>query len=128
MIEVKNDIELNIATGKSRKEVTWKNRTTTWSKLVNKVAITHRTHELYSDYLKMNKDDQANIKDVGGFVGGHLKDGKRSNGYVLNRQIVTLDIDYGSRDIWETITKALSNTAVAMYSTHKHSPTTPRYR
>ncbi len=128
MIEVKNDIELNIATGRSRKELTWRNRKTTWSKLVNRVTTTHRTHELYTDYLKMNKDDQANIKDVGGFVGGHLKDGKRSNGYVLNRQIVTLDIDYGSKDIWKVIIKAMPHTAVAMYSTHKHSPTTPRYR
>lgn len=128
MVEVKNDIELNIATGRSRREIVWRNRTTTWSKLVNRVSTTHRTHELYSDYLKMNKDDQANIKDVGGFVGGHLKDGKRSNGYVLNRQLITLDIDYGSKDIWHTITKALPNVAIVLYSTHKHSPTTPRYR
>lgn len=128
MIEVKNDIELNIATGRSRKEVVWRNRTVLWSKLVNRVATTHRTHELYSDYLKMDKDEQTNIKDVGGFVGGHLKDGKRSNGYVLNRQIITLDIDYGSKDIWNVITKALPKNAIVMYSTHKHSPTTPRFR
>lgn len=128
MINVKNDIELNIATGRSRKEVVWRNRKTFWSKLVNRVATTHRTHENYADYLKMKKDEQANIKDVGGFVGGHLKEGKRSNGYVLNRQIITLDIDYGHKDIWNDITKSLPGIAIAMYSTHKHSPTTPRFR
>ncbi len=128
MIDVRNDIELNISTGKSRREVVWKNRTTSWSKFVNKISITHRTHESYSDYLKMNKDEQANIKDVGGFVGGHLKDGKRSNGYVLDRQLITLDIDYGNKDTWEDILKALPGITIAMYSTHKHSPSTPRYR
>lgn len=128
MIEVLNDIELNIATGKSRKDTIWKNKATLWSKLVNKVSQEHRTHELYTDYLKMNKDDQANVKDVGGFVGGHLKEGKRSNGYVLNRQIITLDIDYGSNATWDIICKMLNGIAIAMYSTHKHSPTSPRYR
>ena len=117
MISVKNDIELNISTGRSRREAIWKNRKTTWSKFVYRISTTHRTHELYSDYLKMNKDDQANIKDVGGFVGGHLKEGKRSNGYVLNRQLITLDIDYGNKDTWNNITSALPGIAVAMYST-----------
>lgn len=128
MISVKNDIELNISTGRSRREAIWKNRKTTWAKFVYRISTTHRTHELYSDYLKMNKDDQANIKDVGGFVGGHLKEGKRSNGYVLNRQLITLDIDYGNKDTWDNITSALPGIAVAMYSTHKHSLDTPRYR
>lgn len=128
MVEVKNDIELNISTGRSRKELTWKNKKTLWSKLVNRLENTHKTHELYNDYLKMSKDDQANIKDVGGFVGGHLKEGKRTNGNVLNRQIITLDIDYGTQSVWDDIISKFPGTAIAMYSTHKHSSKTPRYR
>ena len=127
-MEVTYDIDLKIATGKSRWETQWKNKVVKWSKIVERVSNVFRTHELYNDYLKMNKDDQANIKDVGGFVGGHLKDGKRSNGYVLSRQLITLDIDYGSKDTWKNLISVLPNTAIAMYSTHKHSPTTPRYR
>lgn len=128
MIDVKNDITIGIATGRSRKEIIWKNKKTTWAKFVNRISETHRTYEKYVEYINMSKDEQANIKDVGGFVGGFLKEGKRSNGYVLNRQLITLDIDYGRNDTWSDIIKVLPDIAIVMYSTHKHSPTTPRYR
>ena len=41
--------------------------------------------------MKLSKDQQDRIKDIGGFVGGRLREGKRRNGYVDARQILTLD-------------------------------------
>ena len=95
--------ELSIAIGKSRKETRWKNIVITWQELVNRLSETVKTYETYNDYVSMKKDEQAQIKDVGGFVGGELRNGTRKNEFVKNRSIVTLDIDYGTPDLWNDI-------------------------
>jgi len=67
------------------------------------------------------------IKDVGGFVGGALREGKRRNGYVLSRSLLTLDMDYAKPDIWEQI-ETLHDFKCCIYSIHKHTPDAPRLR
>lgn len=124
---LKYDGNLDVATGRSRKETSWKNRSTTWAKLVEKISTTHRTAELYQEYLTAKKTRQDEIKDIGGFVGGYLTNGRRKTGNVLHRQLITLDIDFGTPDIWDQFTLLFGN-ASAIYSTHKHSTETPRYR
>ncbi len=54
-----------------------------------------RTTETVEEYRKLKKGAQDNIKDVGGFVGGQLREGRRKNGMVLCRSMLTLDMDYG---------------------------------
>jgi len=121
------DLKLQIATAKSRKETTWKNTTITWQELVDKLSKTHYTHETVEQYARMKKDEQDQIKDVGGFVGGHLREGKRRNGYVVSRSIITLDVDFATPDLWEYI-ELITDYAMLAYSTHKHRPDKPRYR
>ena len=70
MKQLKFDGQLDIATGKSRKETHWKNESITWSELVNKLSTTYRTHETVSEYNAATKTRQAEIKDIGGFVAG----------------------------------------------------------
>ena len=41
----------------------------------------------------MTKARRDAIKDVGGYVAGHLKDGRRKVGNVLCRSMLTLDMD-----------------------------------
>lgn len=126
-MKLKFDKELNIATTKSRYDKKYKNLKKRYSEILEKLKEPIRTYELYKDYLKMTKDRQGQIKDVGGFVGGVLKNGKRSNEYIESRSMLTLDIDYGQKDTWEDI-EMLFNFAVACYSTHKHSAERPRLR
>lgn len=123
---VKTDITLNIATANSRKAKVWKNQKISWMDLVITLANTQRTKETINEYLKLPKDKQDEIKDVGGFVGGYLNEGKRRNGYVRYRQLVCLDIDFGDLEIWEAF-KA-QGYAGLVYSTHKHTPENPRLR
>lgn len=129
MIEIKHspNLKLNIAVAKSRFDKEWKNTTITWSQLVTKLSKTHRTHETVEQYARMKKDEQDQIKDVGGFVGGHLKEGRRKNGHVVNRSIVTLDVDFATPDLWSDI-ELITDFAMVAYSTHKHKPNKPRYR
>ena len=75
----------------------------------------------------MSREEQSNIKDVGGFVGGYLAEGVRKNANVLYRSVATLDIDYGTLDVWDDFTMAFGFAAM-LYSTHKHSDEHPRFR
>ncbi len=119
------DIELDIATGTSRTQKTWKNNKMKWSVFIEKLAVTTRTRETLAQYLNMKKPQQDEIKDVGGFVGGYLANGLRSN--VKHRQIIALDIDFGNMELWETWSMLYGN-ASCIYSTHKHRQNNERLR
>ena len=128
-LQIQNNGELLISTGKSRFETAWKNKTIYWSALLLKLSKSVETPETHAEYMKMSKEQQDRIKDIGGFVGGHLKEGRRKTGYVLARQILTLDLDFPPADFWDNLMNNLEiNSALAVYSTHKHSKGTPRYR
>lgn len=126
-ININNDGSFDIAIGRSRKETHWKNKEIRWSDFLKKVSVTHYTAEKYSEYMGEKKTRQDEIKDVGGFVGGYVNNGRRKSENIIHRQLITLDIDFASNDIWEDFTMLYSN-AAAIYSTHKHSPENPRFR
>ena len=85
--------ELKIAVANTRKAKTWNNRETTWEAFVERISTTQKTIESIEEFLAMKRGDQDEIKDVGGYVMGHLKQGKRRAGSVLCRSCVTLDMD-----------------------------------
>ena len=122
-----HDGVLTIATGKSRKETSWKNNNIPWSELVMRLSEPIRTRETFAEYQKMSKEQRDNTKDVGGFVGGSLKGGRRNNEAVGWRQLLTLDADYSKGDFWAGV-ESMLGVGCAMYSTHSHSPTKPRLR
>lgn len=124
---IEYDGQISIATGKIKKETHWKNKTLLWSELVDKLSNTTRTPETVAEYKAMPKADKDRIKDVGGFVGGSLKNGRRKAENVANRTLLTLDLDYVQGDIWSSI-ELLYDFSVAMYSTHTHTPEEPRLR
>ena len=118
---------MKIAYGNSRMDKKWKNTDISWEDFCSRVKNTQRTTETVEEYRKMRKGGQDSIKDVGGFVGGHLKDGRRKKGNVLSRSIITLDMDYGTSTIWEEISTFFPYQC-CIYSTHKHTPENPRLR
>lgn len=126
MISLKYNIVLDIAVANTRKAVKWQNKRTTWEDIVNTLSETERTKETVKQYFSYTKDKQDDIKDVGGFVGGYLRDGKRGKNSVEYRQLACLDVDYGTLDMW--IDVGLYEFAACMYTTHKHLPDGPRFR
>ena len=126
MISLKNNITLDIATASTRRAAKWLNKRATWQDIVNTLSETERTPETLKQYFSYTKDRQDDIKDVGGFVGGYLREGRRKKGYVDYRQIVCLDVDFGTLDLW--IDFGLMEYAGCMYTTHKHRPEDPRLR
>jgi putative DNA primase/helicase len=121
------DGSFEIATGRSRKELQWKNSKTTWLQLVRRFSQTHRTPETLSEYLSSDKSRQDEIKDVGGFVGGYINTGRRKTENILRRSILTLDLDFAKPGFWDLYAMVYDNAAV-LYSTHKHQPEKPRLR
>ena len=56
----------------------------------------HAVH--HGDRGRVQEDDEGKadaIKDVGGYVAGHLKNGRRKVGHVICRSMLTLDMDNG---------------------------------
>lgn len=127
MIELRYNPEIDIAVGHKRYSKKWKNKRLGWQDLVNRCCETRRTDETIKEYLKMSREEQADIKDVGGFVGGYLANGSRKTESVAYRTVATLDIDYGTPDVWDEFTQQYSCAAM-LYSTHKHTTEKPRYR
>ena len=76
--KLRHDARLTIAVGRSRMDKKWKNKEMMWSDIVRRLSETQRTNETVAEYKKLPKTEQSRIKDVGGFVGGMLKGGRRT--------------------------------------------------
>lgn len=116
-----------ISVANNRTSKYWKSTDMSWNEFLDKVTNTIRTAETVEEYRKLSKVKQDETKDVGGFVGGKLKGGKRKNGYVEYRTMLTLDMDYAAPELWEQITLFYDFTC-CIYSTHKHTSEKPRLR
>lgn len=119
--------ELNVAVGLSARSKLWKNKTFTWAEFVQRLSECHNTPETFKEYMAANKAEQLKIKDVGGYVGGYLRNGRRKPENVVTRQVITLDIDFAHLDFWEDFILQFDNAAI-LHSTHKHHKDSPRFR
>ena len=118
--------DIAISIGKNRADINWKTRLVSWAELTARLSSPVRTEETVAEYQAMTKDERANIKDVGGFVGGNVQ-GRRKADNVQFRRLITLDADYATSTFWDDITSIFGG-ACCMYSTHSHTPEHPRLR
>ena len=126
-MKITHDKKILIAIGRSRKALQWQNKEMLWSEFLDKLAATTRTRETVNDYAAMTRAERENVKDVGGFVGGYLKNGKRSNASVVDRCLVCLDADNADAGLLDDLDMTFIN-AYALYSTHSHTPEKMRLR
>ena len=119
--------ELRIACGKSCYTKVWDNCSVTWEELCNRLKSTARTYETVEEYKVMNRDARSSVKDRGGFVGGHLKDGRRKIDHVECRSMITLDADHAEPGFINRFARECKYAAV-IYTTHSHTPDAPRAR
>jgi predicted P-loop ATPase len=97
----------------------------TWSEMLTRLSKTTRTPETVAEYKAMGRDQQSEVKDVGGFVGGYCNNGSRSD--IRHRSLLCLDADFADAELWPDW-ELLYGKAAAVYSTHKHTPEKPRLR
>lgn len=126
-MDLQNNLSLNIAIGLSATSKKWKNTRLLWSDLVQKLSTPVVTAETYKAFMSASREEQNRTKDVGGFVGGFLAGGKREKSSVINRQLITLDIDFSHENFWWDFTM-LFDCAAVIHSTHKSSSNKPRHR
>lgn len=98
-----------------------------WGELVERLSRTERTNETQAEYKALPKSRQDEIKDVGGFVAGHLKNGQRGTGKVECRSMITLDADFAEPDFCDSV-EMFAEYSYIIYSTHKHTTDKPRLR
>lgn len=124
------DRQITISAAGSRKATNWPAQTLMWSELVNKLSTPVRGTETLSEYLRLPKARQDDFKDVGGFVGGILKDNRRKAANVIGRDLITLDLDNIPPGETENILRKIHSLGCAyvVYSTRKHEPAKPRLR
>lgn len=87
-----------------------------------------RTSETYAEYKAADRNTQCQIKDVGGFIAGELIENKRAKNAVINRTLITLDLDLGETEVYEILNNYLKQYKALVYSTHKHTHEKPRLR
>lgn len=117
-----------IAQASNRFAKIWQHRELAWAELTAMLLTPVRTRETMAEYKLLAKPTQTDIKDVGGFVGGHLKDGVRKNGQVTVRSLVALDFDEFDAAHLDRVKEALRGYAWVLHSTHKHTSSAWRVR
>lgn len=118
---------MTIAVCNHRTAPVYTNKEIPWDEFCDRCRNPRRGPETMEEYLQLPKTKQTEKKDVGGFVGGTLRDGVRKKGNVLSRCMLTLDMDDATPDTWNQI-KARGNFRCLVYSTRKHTPDKPRLR
>ena len=84
---------MRISIGKSRKDTHWKPVDVSWETLCEKLSKTFVSSETMAEYKAMTKEQKAEKKDIGGFVGGVVEGGRRNKASVKTRSLITLDAD-----------------------------------
>ena len=127
---MRHDRQIAISTGRSRKDINWQPVTMTLSELWQRLETPIRGAESFEAYTLLPKAQQDDKKDIGGFVAGRLRGGRRKKEAVLTREIVTLDMDtvpaYGTEELLRKIRNL--GCGFCVYSTRKHTTTAPRLR
>lgn len=118
---------LTISVGKSRHDTHWQAQRISWPDLLERLRTPIRTTETAAEFAAMPAQQRAEIKDVGGFVGGDVRGGRRKSGNVQSRCLLALDADYGTMELWDVWT-SMYGLAAGVYATHSHTPDKPRLR
>ena len=118
---------LKIALGNSRQTKFWSNKIMPFKAICERLQTPIRTTETVEEYPKLTKGQRDDIKDKGGFVGGHLRDSLRKVGNVDCRSMWTPDIDHATPEFVSALQEKIPFLC-AVYSTHGHTSSAPRLR
>jgi len=127
---MQNNKQLQISSAGSRKATSWPRSEILWSEFVDRLKTPVRSPETIEEYLTLPKMKQAELKDVGGFVGGTFAGDRRKSAFVEGRGLITLDMDNIPAGKTDDILRRVNglDCAAVVYSTRKHTGYAPRLR
>lgn len=121
--------ELAIATAPNRTSIQWKNARTDYHALLEKAYSPITIDATTTEYHALPKAQKDELKDVGGYVAGHLRHGYRRKGHAHVKSFITLDIDNIPADIdLEAVLKDRLAVNWLIHTTLSHTPDSPRWR
>lgn len=120
-------LDLDIAIGKSKSSTKWPNNKMTFGDFANRLKEVTNLPYTRKEYDRLSKEDQDKVKNVGGYVGGHLNGAKRSKKSVAYRQLITLDIDFAHLNL-PTLVRQTLDVDYILHTTISHTEDRPRYR
>ena len=112
---------------RSRKDSKGSVSSITWEQLVDKLKTPVFTDESIEEYQSMTNEQRTEIKDVGGFIGGRMKDGVRRKIALENRTVLTIDADEADKNSVSDF-EIFSDTVYCCHTTHSSTPEHPRLR
>lgn len=121
---------LTIYTANSRKTIVLQRAPMDVQELFSRLGQSQAIPYTLNAYKALKKAQQDELKDVGAYIAGELRDGRRKAGAVLSRCAAVLDADNlpaGGTDDFIRRVEALG-VCCCIHSTAKHSPNTPRLR
>ncbi|MGJ4082035.1 VapE domain-containing protein [Corynebacterium macclintockiae] len=119
--------ELLISTATNRRSTSWTNTYTDQHELIAKLCHPKTINITTAEYHHIPKTQKDELKDNGGFVGGHLKNGRRKKGNIYQRSFITLDIDNAPHNLTEQL-KTTWPFGWFATTTASHTPDNPRWR
>lgn len=117
-----------ISTAKSAHSRYWKQVNVTWENVISLLSNYTTTTEKTQQYDSLSKDEQAELKNVGGIVGGALKMGRRKKDCVINRWLICLDADFAPDNFVDRVHEIFPSTRYIIYSTRSDRPNKRRFR
>lgn len=127
---MQNNRRLSVYSARSRKDTVLQAAPTDVLGLFQRLGSSQVIPYTIEAYKALRKPQQDDLKDVGAFIAGELKNGRRRRGCVLSRSAIVLDADNlpagGTEDFIRRV--AALNMCCCVYSTAKHSLATPRLR
>ena len=121
---------IQISAAGSRRAANWPLQRMNLEEFCSRLRTPFRSTETLEAYLRMPKAKQDELKDVGGYVFGALRGGKRRAGHVEARDGIVLDADNippgGTEDLLRRVEGL--GCGYIVHSTRKHRPGAPRLR
>ena len=122
--------QITVSTAGNRKATNWVPTVFWASDFVDRFPVPFRSAETQAEYLNYPKGKQDDLKDVGGFVGGELRNQRRKACNVVTRELIALDADNVPAGGTQDIVRRADGLGCwyIIYSTRKHHEAAPRLR
>lgn len=118
---------IRIAIAESRKSEEWRTVPMSWKFFRDKLRAPYGIDMTREEYDLLPAKMKANVKDVGGYMGGALAGNRRISSDVTNRVLITLDADFADSDFPLRCRETFQFEYV-IHSTLSHTKDNPRYR
>ena len=112
---------LNISTFRGRGNTIATPLVTDWLALQQRALEPVRTAETAAEWAAMDNDARGRVKDVGGLIGGRVE-GRRDRQHIIDRCLITFDLDKLKPGVMRTVLDALRDYEYIAHTTHSHTP------